>query len=95
MLSRRNKEAVKILTLVLIIHLCYFSFRMNKEFTAREAALKVGVSYSRIRQLTATGAIDHKYFGRMLVITEKGIEQATNRKTSPGPKRQETERKAA
>jgi hypothetical protein len=68
---------------------------MSKEFTAKEAALKIGVSYSRIRQLTAAGEIDHKYFGRMLVITEKGIEQAINRKTSPGPKKQETDRKAA
>lgn len=68
---------------------------MNKEFTAREAALKIGVSHSRIRQMTAAGEIEHKYFGRMLVITEKGIEQAINRKTNPGPKKQETERKAA
>lgn len=68
---------------------------MSIEFTAKEAALKVGVSYSRIRQMAAAGEIDHKYFGRMLVITAKGIEQAVNRKTSPGPKKQEIERKAA
>lgn len=68
---------------------------MNKEFTAKEAALKVGVSYSRIRQMTAAGEIEHKYFGRMLVITEKGIEQAINRKINPGPKKKGTERKAA
>lgn len=52
---------------------------MNKEFTTKEAAEIVGVTDSRIRQMVLAGEIDHRYFGRVLVITEKGIDQAINR----------------
>jgi excisionase family DNA binding protein len=52
---------------------------MNKEFTTKQAAEIVGVTDSRIRQMVLAGEIDHRYFGRVLVITEKGINQAKNR----------------
>ena len=52
---------------------------MKSEFTTKEAAAKLGVSDSRIRQMVLAGEIDHRYFGRVLVITEKGILQARNR----------------
>lgn len=52
---------------------------MKKEFTTKEAAKIVGVSDSRIRQMVLAGEIDYFYFGRMLVITQKGINQAINR----------------
>ena len=52
---------------------------MNNEFTTKEAAEIVGVSDSRIRQMVLAGEIDHRYFGRVLVITKKGINQAINR----------------
>ncbi len=58
---------------------------MKKEYTVSEAALKVGVSNSRIRQLVLANEIDHRYFGRTIVITEDGINQAKGRKTKPGP----------
>jgi hypothetical protein len=60
---------------------------MNKkeEFTSQEAALLVGVSDSRIRQLALAGEIEHRYFGRSLVITTNGIKQAKARKKTPGP----------
>lgn len=66
----------------------------KNEWTAKDAAKEVGVSYSRIRQLTIAGEIDHYYFGRTLVITEKGIKDAKNRKKKPGPSKQ-SGRKAA
>lgn len=53
---------------------------MQKEFTTKEAANLLDVSDSRIRQMVLAGEIDHWYFGRVLVITQKGIEQAKKRK---------------
>ena len=67
---------------------------MAKDYTVSDAAEEVGVSDSRIRQLALAGEIDHHYFGRALVITEKGIAQAKARKTKPGPAKSK-ERKAA
>lgn len=52
---------------------------MSKEFTTKQAAEILGLSDSRIRQLVLAGKIDHRYFGRVLVITEKGIQQAKSR----------------
>lgn len=52
---------------------------MNKEFTTKQAAEIIGVTDSRVRQMVLAGEIDHRYFGRVLVITQKGIEQAKNR----------------
>lgn len=52
---------------------------MSKEFTTKQAAEILGLSDSRIRQLVLADEIDHRYFGRVLVITEKGIDQAKNR----------------
>jgi hypothetical protein len=58
---------------------------MSKEYTVNEAAFLVGVSESRIRQLVLSDEIDHRYFGRAIVITEKGLKQAQARNTKPGP----------
>lgn len=68
------------LTIALIYLSCYFSLlNMNKQYTTKEAAELVGVSDSRIRQMVLAGEIDHHYFGRALVITQKGINQAKSR----------------
>jgi len=57
-------------------------------YTAQDAADMVGVSVGRIHQLVdpkqTAEPIDHKKFGRLLVITPKGIEQARNRNTKVG-----------
>ncbi len=52
---------------------------MQREFTTKEAAEILEVSDSRVRQMVLAGEIDHRYFGRVLVITQKGIEQAKGR----------------
>ena len=52
---------------------------MKKEFTTKEVAEELGLSDSRIRQLALSGEIDHHYFGRALVITQKGMDQARSR----------------
>ncbi len=66
-----------------------FSFSvMSKEYTAKEAANIVGISYSRMRQLANRGEIDHRKFGNVTVITELGLEQAKSRKKTAGPKKQ-------
>lgn len=52
---------------------------MNKQFTTKQAAKLVGVSDSRIRQMVLAGEIEHTYFGRVLVITQKGVNQAKSR----------------
>jgi excisionase family DNA binding protein len=70
---------------------------MSKEYTVQEAANKVGVSSSRIRQMVLAGEIDHRYFGRVIVVTEEGIKNAKARNTKPGPagKRIQKEKKVA
>ena len=77
------------LTVALELNSCYFSSRMSKEFTAKEAAKEIGVSDSRIRQLALAQEIEHRYFGKMLVITERGIEQAKERNSQRGRPKQE------
>lgn len=52
---------------------------MQKEFTTKEAAEILGVTDSRVRQMVLSGDIDHRYFGRVLVITQAGINQAKER----------------
>ncbi len=52
---------------------------MRKEFTTKEAAVFLGISDSRFRQMVLAGDIDHRYFGRVLVITQTGINQAKER----------------
>lgn len=56
-----------------------------KEYTTDKAAQLVGVSATRIRQLAKAGLIEHKIFGRTLVVTEAGIAQAKARNKRPGP----------
>jgi len=56
-----------------------FSSSMKKEFTTKEAAEVLGITDSRVRQMVLAGDIDHRYFGRVLVITQAGIEQAKER----------------
>ena len=67
---------------------------MKIEFTTREAAQIVGVSDSRIRQLALAGEIEYRHFGKSLVITRIGIEQAQKRKTKRGPSKEITEIRA-
>lgn len=52
---------------------------MRKEFTTKEAAEILGVTDSRVRQMVLAGDIDHRYFGRVLVITQDGIDRAKER----------------
>jgi excisionase family DNA binding protein len=52
---------------------------MQKEFTTKEAAEILGVTDSRVRQMVLAGDIEHRYFGRVLVITQTGVNQATER----------------
>ena len=60
---------------------------MSKEYTAKEAAEIVGVSYSRMRQLANRGEIEARKFGNVTVITEKGLEQARARNTPGRPQK--------
>ena len=59
----------------------------NKGYTTKEAGKILGISQSRIRQLVLADEIDYDYFGRSLVITEKGLKEAKKRNTKPGPAR--------
>lgn len=79
-----------IFLLALIFSLCYFLTNMSKKnhntdgYTTAEAANLVGVSSARIRQLALAGEIEHKYFGRSIVVTELGITQAKARRKTVG-----------
>lgn len=57
---------------------------MDKIYTTKEAAVILGISDSRIRQLALAGKIDHKHFGKSLLITEEGISQARAREDNRG-----------
>ena len=52
---------------------------MQREFTTKQAAEILEISDSRVRQMVLAGEIDHRYFGRVLVITQAGIDQARKR----------------
>lgn len=77
-----------ILSFVIKNNSCYFPKVMSKEYTAKEAAEILGISYSRMRQLANRGEIDARKFGNVTVITEHGLEQARSRKTTTGPNKQ-------
>lgn len=66
---------------------------MNKIYTTKQAAKLLGISDSRIRQLALAGEIDHEYFGKAVLITEKGITQGLARNSKAG--RPKKEQKAA
>ncbi len=68
---------------------------MKEFYTVEEAAEEIGVSGSRIRQLVLANQIDHKYFGKMIMVTENGIEEAKARNKKRGRPFKETEPKAA
>jgi excisionase family DNA binding protein len=54
-------------------------------YTTKEAAKKLGVTPTRVRQLILDGTLPSEKFGRDLMITEKAIEKAKRRKKVPGP----------
>lgn len=54
----------------------------------------LGLSDSRIRQLALAGKIEHQHFGKSVLITEEGINQARTREDNRG-KKSTKERKAA
>lgn len=63
---------------------------MSKNFyTSKEAAEILGITDGRIRQMALAGEIEHERFGRALMITARGLAQARERKTAPGPRAQE------
>lgn len=80
---------------MLILTIWYFSLRMKDFYTVKEAAEVVGVSGSRIRQLALAGQIEHQYFGKMVMITKKGITQAKARNTKLGRPFTKTHRRKA
>ena len=67
---------------------------MSKIYTTKEAAAVLGLSDSRIRQLALAGKIEHQHFGKSVLITEEGINQARAREDNRG-KKSTKERKAA
>jgi hypothetical protein len=55
-----------------------------KVFTTKEVAVLAGITDSRIRQLCLENKIEHKYFGKSIMLTEKGVEQIHSRNTKRG-----------
>jgi hypothetical protein len=55
-----------------------------KGFTTKQAADFASVSTGRVRQLCLDNKIDHTYFGKVIVISRKGLEQVKNRNTKRG-----------
>jgi excisionase family DNA binding protein len=57
----------------------------TETFTAEEAALELGVTPSRVRQMIRAGLLPARRFGKVHVITRAALKTAEQRKTKPGP----------
>lgn len=64
-------------------------FRSNMSdtdtLTAEEAAIELGVTPSRVRQMIRAGILPARRFGKSHVITKADLQSAKQRKTAPGP----------
>lgn len=58
---------------------------MDGRYTTNEAAVLLGLSAARVRQMVARGEIASEKFGRDRFVTAAAIEEARKRKTKPGP----------
>ena len=54
-------------------------------YTTSEAALELGVTSARVRQMILKGELKAEKFGRDLMITAEAVSGAKKRKTAPGP----------
>lgn len=53
--------------------------------TSEEAALELGVTPSRVRQMIRDGLLEARRFGKSHVIDRSALKVAGQRKTKPGP----------
>lgn len=58
-----------------------------KKLTARQAAEKLGVNDSRIRQLIGTGKLPAEKYGNLWLVDEKDLELVKNRKPTGRPRK--------
>ena len=58
---------------------------MDKNYTTTEAAMELGVTPARVRQMVLAGLLEAEKFGRDLVISASALTAAKHRKTKPGP----------
>jgi excisionase family DNA binding protein len=59
---------------------------MNASLTTQQAAEKLGVTVSRVRQLVLAGRLPAEKFGRDLVIKESDLKFVEDRKPGRPPK---------
>ena len=57
-----------------------------KKLTARQAAEKLGVNDSRIRQLIGTGKLPAEKYGNLWLVDEKDLELVRDRKPTGRPR---------
>ena len=58
-----------------------------KKLTARQAAEKLGVNDSRIRQLIGTGKLPAEKYGNLWLVDEKDLELVRDRKPTGRPRK--------
>ncbi len=56
-----------------------------KKLTAKQAAEKLGVNDSRIRQLISSGKLQAEKYGNLWLIEEKDLESVQDRKPTGRP----------
>lgn len=61
--------------------------------TAKQAAEKLGVNDSRVRQLIASGKLPAEKYGNLWLIKEKDLEMVQDRKPTGRPPKNKVERK--
>lgn len=57
----------------------------TNHYTTNEAAIELGVTSARVRQMILNGELEAEKFGRDLMITAEALDAARARKTAPGP----------
>lgn len=54
--------------------------------TTKEVAERLGITYSRVRQLIRGGVLQAQHLGHIYVVKESDLKAATARETKRGPK---------
>lgn len=62
-----------------------------KKLTAKQAAEKLGVNDSRIRQLISSGKLPAEKYGNLWLIDEKDLELVQNRKPTGRPTKEKVD----
>ncbi len=76
---------------MLIFSIIYYAFGMKK-LTAKQAAEKLGVNDSRVRQLIQSKKLPAEKYGNLWLINETDLELVKDRKPTGRPPKEKTKK---